>query len=140
MSAEIEVPEVPEVSVREACRILREDPHAVLLDVRTAPEWDFVGVPLVSSYAQVEWRLYPDMAINPDFLAEVKALGLPRRGRILCLCKSGGRSLEAAAFLLQNGYSECYNVREGFEGARNAIGQRRCVNGWIAEGLPWMQC
>ena len=137
MSPEIEV---PEVSVREACRILREDPDAVLLDVRTAPEWDFVGVPLVSNYAQVEWRLYPDMTINPDFLSEVEALSLPKRGRILCLCKSGGRSREAAAFLLQNGYSECYNIREGFEGERNEVGHRRCVNGWIAEGLPWMQC
>ena len=132
--------EVPDISAREACDILRRDPQAALLDVRTMAEWDYVGVPLVTRYFQVEWRIYPDMTINPDFLAEVEALDLPKEGPILVMCRTGIRSREAGAFLLQNGYAACYNIVDGFEGDRNRFGQRRSVNGWIAEGLPWIQC
>ena len=131
---------VPDVKARKACEILREDPRAVLLDVRTEPEWDFVGVPLTGNYYQVEWRTYPDMGVNPDFLAEVRALGVAPDAPILLLCRTGIRSREAGAFLLQNGYMDCSNILEGFEGARDEKGRRRCVNGWIAEGLPWIQC
>ena len=134
------LPQLKDITAIEAHRMLRADDRAVLVDVRSEPEWDFVGVPLVANYVQVCWRAWPDMRVCDDFLDEFAAFDIPRDAPLLMLCKSGGRSRQAGLFLLQNGYARCYNVRDGFEGDRNDHGQRRCVNGWIASGLPWMQC
>lgn len=128
------------VTSREAWAILKAREDAVLVDVRTDAEWDFVGVPLVGRYVQASWQDYPDMRRNPDFLAEIRAAGLKAEQPLLLLCKAGTRSLDAARFLLRNGFVNVYNISDGFEGERNALGQRRCVDGWIAAGLPWMQC
>ncbi len=124
----------------QAFRLLQDDAQAVLVDVRSCAEWDFVGVPLVDNYVQVEWRMYPDMAVNPDFLAEVAAAGLTPQTPLVLLCRSGQRSREAGMFLLENGFSAVYNVVDGFEGTHNDYGHRRSVNGWVAAGLPWLQC
>ncbi len=129
-----------DISAMEAFRLLQHDPDAVLLDVRTEAEWEFVGVPLVENLVQVEWRILPDMRINPDFLKEVRTQGLVPQQPVLVMCKMGGRSREAASFLLENGFAHVYNVTDGFEGDPNAYGHRRSVNGWIAAGLPWIQC
>jgi rhodanese-related sulfurtransferase len=55
------------------------------------------------------------------------------------LCRSGGRSHNAAALAKQNGYTEVYNVLEGFEGDKDAHGHRNTVGGWRKAGLPWVQ-
>jgi rhodanese-related sulfurtransferase len=54
------------------------------------------------------------------------------------LCRSGVRSSHAAALATANGWRAAYNILEGFEGDKNAAGQRR-VNGWQMAGLPWSQ-
>ena len=38
-----------DLSPRESWRLLGEDPRAVLIDVRTQPEWAFVGLPDLGS-------------------------------------------------------------------------------------------
>jgi rhodanese-related sulfurtransferase len=58
---------------------------------------------------------------------------------VLFICRSGGRSHNAAMLALQAGFSECYNVLEGFEGDRDAEGHRSTKGGWRAAGLPWTQ-
>jgi len=55
------------------------------------------------------------------------------------ICRSGHRSHRAAALATEAGYPDCYNVLEGFEGDRDARGQRGKVGGWRAAGLPWQQ-
>ena len=41
---------------------------------------------------------------------------------MLFLCRSGGRSHNAAMIATQAGYAESYNVLEGFEGDKDAAG------------------
>ena len=41
-------PGVPDVSPRAAYQVLAKDPDAMLVDVRTDAEWNFVGVPDLS--------------------------------------------------------------------------------------------
>jgi rhodanese-related sulfurtransferase len=55
------------------------------------------------------------------------------------ICRSGGRSHNAAMLALQANYTECYNVLEGFEGDKDASGHRSTQGGWRAAGLPWIQ-
>ncbi len=142
-------PSVGEVTPDEAWRILREESAARLIDVRTRAEWGFVGVPDLEGTAHeaifVEWARWPDMSVNPRFVAEVlDAVGEGNSGPFLFLCRSGARSLRAAAavteHLSQDGRSVvCLNVAEGFEGDLDARGHRGGLNGWKARGLAWRQ-
>ena len=54
------------------------------------------------------------------------------------LCRSGVRSQHAAVLATANGFAAAFNILEGFEGDKNAQGQR-AVNGWRVAGLPWRQ-
>lgn len=120
----------------EAYFLLQHWPDAVLVDVRSQAEWQFVGV--VPNALCVEWRSFPGMQPNPLFLAQLRekvALDVP----LLLMCRSGARSDEAARTALQAGYTSVYNVLEGFEGDRDGASQRNRINGWKAHGLPWIQ-
>ena len=58
---------------------------------------------------------------------------------VLFLCRSGQRSDQAARAARAAGYSRAFNVLEGFEGDKDASGQRGHLGGWRKAGLPWIQ-
>ena len=140
---------VGELSPTEAWEVLGADPDAVLVDVRTQAEWKFVGVPdlggLNRSTIFVEWQSYPDMSVNPRFVAELmEKLGGAAPSRFLFICRSGARSLRAAEAVRTHLASAgdgplCINVAEGFEGDLDAAGHRGRLNGWKSRGLAWRQ-
>ncbi len=123
----------------EAHQRLKSNPAAVLIDVRTQPEWTFVGVPAVDRLVRLSWQVYPAMDVNARFVEEVKAMGLPPDAEIFCICRSGARSASAATALTQAGFENCWNVAQGFEGDKDTSGHRAQINGWKASGLPWVQ-
>jgi rhodanese-related sulfurtransferase len=123
----------------EAFDRLKNNAQAVLIDVRTQPEWTFVGVPQVERLIRLSWQVYPAMDVNARFAQEVEAAGLPKDTEIMCICRSGARSASAATALTQAGFTNCWNVAQGFEGDKDAQGQRSRVNGWKFAGLPWVQ-
>lgn len=130
-----------------AYALLAADPDAVLVDVRTRPEWSFVGVPDLGELGKqpllIEWQSFPSMQVDPQFvdrLAEALARqGLPLDAPVLFLCRSGARSQAAAIALSGAGRPNCFNVADGFEGPRDAGGHRGGAAGWKASGLPWGQ-
>ena len=133
-----------DISPKEAWEILQKEPKAVLVDVRTKPEWTFVGVPDLSGLGKqavlVEWQAYPGMQVNPNFVKEVaSASGADQEGPILFLCRSGARSRAAAQAMTAQGFKRCYNIGTGFEGNHDAEGHRGKTAGWKADGLPWGQ-
>ena len=132
-----------DVSPEEAWNRLKENPEAVLLDVRTRAEWNFVGVPELSSLgkqpALVEWQRFPDGIVDADFVAKAAAAGIAPETEVLILCRSGGRSVAAAKALTAAGYGQAFNVLEGFEGDRDGKGHRNSIGGWRHAGLPWVQ-
>jgi rhodanese-related sulfurtransferase len=128
-----------DVSPAEAYQRLLNNPSAVLIDVRTQPEWVFVGVPAVERLIRLSWQVFPSMQVNAGFVGEVEQLGLSKDTEILCICRSGARSAAAASALAQAGYGNTWNVAEGFEGNKDAAGHRGTLGGWKAAGLPWVQ-
>lgn len=132
-----------DLSPTEAWQKLATQPRAVLVDVRTQAEWSYVGLPDLGSIAKpvhkLSWQVFPEMAINPGFIDGIKAAGIAPDQPILLLCRSGVRSVAAAKLLTESGFSACYNVRDGFEGAGDAERHRGRVAGWKVEGLPWVQ-
>ena len=135
-----------ELTPREAWELLAGEPNAVLVDVRTAPEWTFVGIPDLASLSRavacVEWQTYPSMSVNQAFVADVERaaqLGDRKDAAILFICRSGARSRAAAMAMTSAGYSRAYNVAEGFEGDLDARKHRSSQTGWKAADLPWKQ-
>jgi rhodanese-related sulfurtransferase len=120
----------------EAHELLTLAPGAKLVDVRTRAELDWVG--RIPGSVEIEWQGYPDGRINPNFATELRGQVDPE-SLVMFLCRSGGRSHNAAALAKQNGYTEVYNVLEGFEGDKDAHGHRNTVGGWRKAGLPWVQ-
>lgn len=134
---------VQRVNPQQAHDLLASDRNAVLIDVRSRVEFDYVGHPLGALH--IAWKEFPAWTVHPHFAAEVRR-ALAERGRdppeetpLLLLCRSGGRSLAAGEELLRHGFTAVYNVEEGFEGDRDASDHRSTVNGWRYRRLPWEQ-
>ena len=121
---------------QEAHEILRHAPGARLVDVRSRAEWDWVG--RIPGAVEIEWSSWPGMHTNPGFLAQLKREVNPE-SLVLFLCRSGARSSAAAKLATEEGFPDCYNILEGFEGDKDATGQRNKVGGWRHAGLPWTQ-
>ena len=132
-----------DIPVEEAWAVLRDEPDATLIDVRTDAEWSFVGVPDLTGLGKrpllVSWQRFPDMAINAEFIETLCHAGLSLDAANLFLCRSGARSRAAALAMTAEGFSRCYNVAEGFEGDKDASQHRGTTGGWKAAGLPWIQ-
>jgi rhodanese-related sulfurtransferase len=120
----------------EAHELWRNAPGAALVDVRTRAEWDYVG--RIPGAVEVEFLTYPGNRPNAAFVAELERR-VEKNAPVLFICRSGGRSHNAALLAMQAGYTECYNVLEGFEGDRDASGHRNSKGGWRIAGLPWTQ-
>jgi rhodanese-related sulfurtransferase len=106
-----------------------------LIDTRTLAERDLIGY--VPGSVSIEWYDYPAKRQNANFMTQLAATVAPDRP-VAFLCRSGVRSNHAAALATANGYRAAFNILEGFEGDKNAQGQR-VVNGWRVAGLPWRQ-
>ena len=110
--------------------------QAVLVDVRSAEERKFVGH--VPGSLHVAWASGTQLTRNPRFVRELEAK-VKKTDVVLLLCRSGKRSALAAEAATKAGFTQAFNVREGFEGEINASQQRGTYDGWRFHGLPWVQ-
>lgn len=125
------------LSPTEAQTVLTSLPQqARLVDVRCKAELDWVG--RIPGAIEVELRTYPGMQPNPDFVDQL-AQQVADDAVLLFICRSGNRSDHAATLMQQNGFANCYNVLEGFEGDRDETSHRGRQTGWKAADLPWVQ-
>ena len=124
---------------QEAFVVLQENPKALLVDVRTQAELALVG--RVPAALNVEWAFYPGMVANTDFdgqlVADLNRRRFDRDSVLIFLCRTGGRSNNAATVAASLGFTQAYNTLEGFEGEANSHQQRTLINGWKHAGLPW---
>lgn len=119
---------------QEAYTLIDQGKGVVLVDVRSRAELELVGrVPLAK---HIEWASYPGMVPNPDFAAQLQTQ-VDKNSTVIFMCRTGGRSHNAALLAQQLGYGNAYNMLEGFEGEANEFKQRTLINGWKQAGLPW---
>lgn len=129
-----------DLSPQDAAEVLTGTPGAVLVDVRTEPEWVTVGIPdpaaLPVEPVFLAWLMPPAMSPNPDFVQQLKtelaARGAETSTPLLFLCRSGARSTAAASAMTALGYERCHNIAGGFEGSPG-----QGLPGWKQSGLPW---
>ena len=133
----------------DAAAALDADPSIVFVDVRDPIEINFIGHPepvdAIVPYetASLDFDAAASgygMVPNPDFVRQIEAL-VARLGRgpddaLFIICRSGGRSAEAVDVLADAGFTNAWNLVEGFEGDKDDAGAR-AVNGWRNAGLPW---
>lgn len=135
--------QVPDVSPQAAWEALKTDPDAVLVDVRTDAEWNFVGLPDLSELGKkvvlIPWQMFPTMQVNGQFTEQLRKAGVTPESRVYYLCRSGARSLAAGQAAQAAGFPQAFNVADGFEGPVGPDGHRGGVAGWKADGLPWVQ-
>ena len=138
---------IGDVTPVEAWEMLKGEPKAQLVDVRTTAEWAFVGVPdltqLNRNVIAIEWSVYPSLARNEQFEAlvaeKLKAQGAGANTSIVFLCRSGVRSLAAAKAMAAAGFNRCFNITGGFEGDLDTQKHRGRQNGWKHAGIAWKQ-
>ena len=131
---------------REAYELMKKDPRATLIDIRSTMEYLFVGHP--AGAIHVAWIDEPDWVVNPHFVTDVRKVMLGGAtshtdiggAPVLLICRSGKRSIDAGEALLEAGFSEVYNIEEGFEGDLDENHHRGTLGGWRFHGLPWEQC
>jgi len=138
------------LTAREAYDKWRADPENVtVLDVRTTEEYLFVGhapmawaVPLFSqSYEWDAEKQHFSMSPNPDFISQVEDFAQPG-DTILVMCRSGGRSAMAVNKLAEAGFTNVYQITDGFEGdpvkdPESVFLGQHLRNGWKNSGIPW---
>ena len=133
---ELQLPYEGALTPREAWELAQLTDRAKVVDVRTRAELDWVG--RVPGAVEIEWLRYPGNVANPHFVVELKH-AVDGESLLMFICRSGHRSHHAARTATEAGFADCYNVLEGFEGDKDAAGQRNKLGGWRHAGLPWNQ-
>ena len=128
---------IENLSPKQSWELMQANPGAVLIDVRTKMEHDFVGRPL--NAVHVPWKEAPDWQINPEFIEQVKQAVSDVTNPVLLLCRSGKRSLEAADVLQEAGFKHLVNILDGFDGDLDENKHRGNLGGWRFCQLPWEQ-
>ena len=129
--------------------------RALFIDVRTRAEVAFLGMPTAADAnipymltdgftawdeRKLNFKLAPNSAFTRQVTESLQRKGLDKDAPVILVCRSGNRSAKAANLLHAAGYTEVYNITDGFEGDKARSGPRqgeRVVNGWKNAGLPW---
>ena len=126
--------EVEELASKNIKNFLQLEKQVVLIDVRTEGEWNNIGMPdgeglNVPTYF-LSYQLGEHRILNENFEQEFLDLQIDKSKKILCICRSGARSLHAAEIFSNHGYT-AINISDGFEGS-SVINEP----GWKKIGLP----
>lgn len=104
---------IKRVSPTQAQQMMDEGGY-IYVDVRSIPEFD-AGHPVGSYNVPLLHAGPAGMAPNPAFL-DVMQAAFPKDTRIILGCRSGVRSLNAAQYLIDAGYTDVVDQRAGYEG------------------------
>lgn len=125
---------IKQIPSKDLEKFIKENPSSILLDVRTEEEWNMVGKP---SGKKLKIKTYFISLLkgvqrikNDNFVHDVNSKKISKEDPILVICRSGQRSQMAATLLQQEGYKNCINISDGFEGNVN-VGL-----GWKNSNLP----
>jgi rhodanese-related sulfurtransferase len=121
-------PAGPELSAPAAMAQV-ESGRLTIVDIRTPQEWRQTGVG--KGVQRLDMR-HPG---GPDgFAAEIlERVDGDRSAPIGLICRTGNRSGHMQRFLMDNGFTQVFNVREGMAGSSAGPG-------WIRRGLPVEPC
>ncbi len=101
---------IKEIDAAEHAQWVNDPGHALrVIDVRELHE--------------IAMGKMPQAEALPLGTLPAKVHQLPKHEKLVLVCRSGARSASACQFLLQNGFSNVYNLRGG-------------MMAWVGSGLP----
>ena len=126
---------VKQINLEEANGFMQSDEGALYIDVRTEPEFENGHPPNAINIPVV----FPDpatrqMTPNPEFMNVVEA-HVAKDKRVIVGCQMGGRSQYAGELMVGGGYTDVSNMKGGFGGARDPMGQI-VAPGWLQMEYP----
>ncbi len=138
------------VSAMEAYDAWKASPDKVfIVDCRTPQEYVYVGhAPMAVNIPSMLWtgKFDPEkkdviLEKNPDFISELQKRYKPG-DKLMIMCRSGHRSAACSELLIKAGFTNVYNITDGFEGDKlndpsNPNHGKRVVNGWKNSKAPW---
>ncbi|MFC2157645.1 rhodanese-like domain-containing protein [Acidobacteriota bacterium] len=128
--------EIKDITSKEAYEMAKED-STYIIDVRSIAEYAFIGHPKMAYSIPLSFwnEEKQSLVLNETFVEDIKAKFTPEDSLIF-ICRSGGRSRQAAQHIVSEGYGKIFNILHGFEGDRDDKGYRN-VNGWKNSDLPF---
>lgn len=100
----------------EAFEMLRLEDNVLLVDVRTSAEWE-ASTPKINEDKFCALSIYQgsERTFNNAFVDDFNMICTDKNTKVLFICKSGVRSMEAMNLILMSGYKNCFNISGGFE-------------------------
>lgn len=144
-----------DVTPSESMKMVLDDKdHTFVIDVRTRPEYTYVGHPTVAYHipskfwtgkmVEKDGKLDYELTDNPTFEKDLLARFNPETDTLIFMCRSGKRSCQGAEKAIKAGFKpdKVFNMLGGFEGDKvnckmSAFNGLRMLGGWKNEGLPW---
>lgn len=126
--------EIKRVSPEETKQLLDSEEGYVYIDVRTVAEFEAGHVPGAKNIPVLDRDSYGRMAPNARFV-EIVEKNFGKDVKCVVGCQMGGRSMQAAAQLLNAGFTSVVDMRGGYGGERDVMGQMS-YPGWAPRGLP----
>jgi len=121
-----------------------------VIDVRTIQEYQFVGhIPFAYNIPVQVWGEKWDekkncfaLDQNSGFISNFERIFPDKSAAYIISCRSGHRSTKAIDALAKDGYTNLYNMWEGFEGAAVKDKElpsfdQKVGEGWKNKGLPF---
>ncbi len=118
----------PQLAAPEAHRRVQAG-ELTLIDIRRPEEWRQTGV--AQGAARIDLRQPGGGKGFADAVA--RQVDGNRNAPIALICRTGNRTTQMQQVLIENGFTQVYNIREGMAGS--AAGP-----GWIRQGLPVEPC
>ena len=137
-----------DVTPTEAMKmVLADTNHTFIVDVRTRPEYVFVGHPTMAYHVPAKtWtgkayekkgKLHYETVTNPAFEKDLLAKFNPETDTLIFMCRSGKRSCQGAEKAIKAGFKpeKIFNMLGGFEGDKvgcklSAFHGQRKLGGW----------
>ena len=105
----------------EQLQVMQRDDHALIVDVRTPPEWLATGVIPHSAKLQ---SFTPEGEFNAEkWQADLQKLKASPDQSVILVCRSGQRSAKVGRFLVEHGMTNVYHLQNG-------------IQSWIKLGHP----
>ncbi len=105
----------------EQLQALQQNEHALVIDVRTEPEWQATGIIPGSQKLQSFTR--DGQFDSAKWLADLQKLKTSPDQPVILVCRSGNRSSKVGEFLIQQGMPKVYHLTNG-------------IQSWIKSGRP----
>ena len=130
---------VKDITSIDAYDKLQTLPDTFLIDVRTRAEYQFTGHPyraylfpymfMTGKLAKVGDSYEYQYSQNIAFIEEINKV-FKKKDTLLIICRDGKRSALAAKELIDNGFENVFNVKDGFEGKKFPYNEDPDLDKW----------